>query len=86
MAVRHHESDGFPVCSRGTGGAVESMRSAGEGVCATCEVVEPMLRRADLLYQLLRIGYAGDPAEPDRYEPSAFFAPCFEIDSSARNE
>ncbi|GAB2865289.1 hypothetical protein GCM10027074_35810 [Streptomyces deserti] len=68
MAVRHHGADDFPVCSRLHGaGVIGSMHSAGAGVCAMCDVVEPVLRRADLLTQLLRMECADDPAEPDTY-------------------
>ncbi|MGP4090009.1 hypothetical protein [Streptomyces sp. KR55] len=35
-----------------------SPQSAGEPVYVRGDVVEPLLRRADLLSQLLRIGYA----------------------------
>jgi hypothetical protein len=41
------------------------MQSAGESVDVMGEVVEPLLRRADLLSHLLRIGYARDPQKQE---------------------
>lgn len=76
LAARHHEPDGSPVpmCSWGHGtGAARSTqspeRSATGGVgpategCPLCEVIEPLLRRADLLSQMLWIGHARAPVE-----------------------
>ncbi|WP_217236087.1 hypothetical protein [Streptomyces sp. AC555_RSS877] len=40
-------------------------QSAGEPVDVVRDVVGPLLRRADLLSQLLRIGCPGDPRERD---------------------
>jgi hypothetical protein len=63
MTARYRQPDGSsaPVCSSShgtddTGDAV---------VCRTCEVVEPLLLRADLISQLLWIGYAHVPAEDE---------------------
>ncbi len=57
MAARSDDSDGFPAPSRTHGeDPIRSMQPAAEGVNLAREVVEPLLRRADLLAQLLRIG------------------------------
>ena len=62
MVARRDGSDGLPPPSRGHGGtSAWSPQPAGERVRVMPEVVEPLLRRADLLSQLLRIGYAHDP-------------------------
>ncbi|WP_406155006.1 hypothetical protein OG806_02520 [Streptomyces sp. NBC_00882] len=59
MAARRDTSEGFPNCSRRRGEApIGSLQSAVERVDVRQEVVEPLLRRADVLSQLLRIGYA----------------------------
>jgi hypothetical protein len=64
MAARPHESDGFPACSRRHGEAtVGSRQSDGESIDVTCDVVLPLLCRADLLSQLLRMGCVRDPHE-----------------------
>jgi hypothetical protein len=61
MAVWRDDADG-PARFRKHGETpIGSLRPAGERVHITQEVVEPLLRRADLLAQLLRIGYARDP-------------------------
>ncbi|MFD3504376.1 hypothetical protein ACFWWT_40495 [Streptomyces sp. NPDC058676] len=68
MAVHRvpHESDGFLACSRRHGeAAIGSGQTAGEPVDVICEVVVPLLRRADLLSQLLRIGCLRDPREQE---------------------
>ncbi|AVH54843.1 hypothetical protein C4B68_02425 [Streptomyces dengpaensis] len=66
MAARHHESDGFPACSRRHREAsVGSVQPAGERIQVRYDVVDPLLRRADLLSQLLRIGYARDAPEQE---------------------
>ncbi|MDH6436559.1 hypothetical protein M2158_005099 [Streptomyces sp. SAI-144] len=62
MAARRDDSEGFPNHSRRPGEApIGSLQSAAERVHVRQEVVEPLLRRADLLSQLLRLGYAGGP-------------------------
>ncbi|CAM5711479.1 hypothetical protein AQI96_26350 [Streptomyces canus] len=62
MAARHGDAEGFPNRSRRHGEApIGSLQPAVERVHARQEVVEPLLRRADLLSQLLRIGYALGP-------------------------
>lgn len=59
MARRHHEQDGFRVRSRRhREPAIGSMQPAGQPAYVLDDVVEPLLRRADLLSQLLRIGHA----------------------------
>jgi hypothetical protein len=62
MAARRDDAEGFPNRSRRPGEApIGSLQSAAERVHVRQEVVEPLLRRADLLSQLLRIGYARGP-------------------------
>lgn len=62
MAARGDDSEGFPSRSRRHGQTpVGSLQPAVERVHVRQEVVEPLLRRADLLSQLLRIGYARGP-------------------------
>lgn len=62
MAARRDGPRGFRARSRPYGEAPPgSPQPAGEPVHITQEVVEPLLRRADLLRQLLRIGYARGP-------------------------
>ncbi|GAB2971851.1 hypothetical protein GCM10023080_039740 [Streptomyces pseudoechinosporeus] len=64
MAIRDEESDGIPECSQRRGdAAVGSLQSAAERVSVVGEVVELLLSRADLVSQLLVIGYARDPQE-----------------------
>ncbi|MFI1358076.1 hypothetical protein ACH4TV_31500 [Streptomyces sp. NPDC020898] len=64
MAARRDDSDGFPARSRRHGeAAIESLQTAGQRVHVRQEVVEPLLRRADLLSQLLWVGYARDQQE-----------------------
>ena len=62
MVARRDDSGGFPAHSRRNGAApFGRLQSAVERVDVKQEVVEPLLRRADLLSQLLRIGYARGP-------------------------
>ncbi len=63
MVAHRDGSDGFPPPSRRRGGGASagSPQPAGQRIHVMPEVVEPLLRRADLLSQLLWIGYAGDP-------------------------
>lgn len=62
MVARRGDSGGFPAHSRRNGAApIGSLESAVERVHVRQEVVEPLLRRADLLSQLLRIGYVRGP-------------------------
>jgi len=62
MVARRDDSGGFPARSRRNGAApLGSLECAVERVRVRQEVVEPLLRRADLLSQLLRIGYARGP-------------------------
>lgn len=62
MVARRDDSGGFPAHSRRNGAApFGSLEIAVERVHVRQEVVEPLLRRADLLSQLLRIGYVGGP-------------------------
>ncbi|MEU1194079.1 FCD domain-containing protein [Streptomyces sp. NPDC005859] len=62
MAARRDDADGCSARFRRHGGApAGGLQSARERVHVTREVVEPLLRRSDLLSQLLRIGYARDP-------------------------
>ncbi|WSQ12869.1 hypothetical protein OG604_36705 [Streptomyces sp. NBC_01231] len=57
MAARRDDSDGVPARSPAHGeDPIGSLQPAAERVHLTQEVVEPLLRRADLLAQLLRIG------------------------------
>ncbi|MFJ6393795.1 hypothetical protein ACIQJT_40155 [Streptomyces sp. NPDC091972] len=57
MAVRSDDSDGFSARSRTHGeDPVGNLQPAAERVHVARDVVEPLLRRADLLGQLLRIG------------------------------
>ncbi|TQJ37001.1 hypothetical protein FBY34_8768 [Streptomyces sp. SLBN-115] len=57
MAARRDYSDSFPARSHRHGEYPPgSLRPEGDRVHVTQEVVEPLLRRADLLAQLLRIG------------------------------
>ncbi len=59
MARRDRKPACFPACSQRHGNAgMARTQSAGEPVCVMCEVVEPLLRRADLLSQLLQLGCA----------------------------
>ncbi|PAZ17339.1 hypothetical protein CLM62_02875 [Streptomyces sp. SA15] len=59
MARRHHERDGFRARSRRhREAAIGSMQPAGQRAYVLNDVVEPLLHRADLLSQLLRIGHA----------------------------
>lgn len=61
MAALHDVPDGFPAHSGRRGAApVEGLWAPGEHVHVTRDVVEPLLRRADLLSQILRLGYAHD--------------------------
>lgn len=61
MAARRDGSDGLTGGSRVSGVASGgSPQPAAERVHVTLEVVEPLLRRADLLSQLLWIGYGRD--------------------------
>ena len=62
MAACHDDSGGFPARSRRHGEAlIGSPQPAGERVLIAQDVVETLLCRADLLSQLLRIGYARGP-------------------------
>ncbi|MDQ0605017.1 hypothetical protein QF037_009362 [Streptomyces canus] len=61
MAARRDDKDGPARFRRHGEAAIGCLQPAGERVHVTQEVVEPLLRRADLLSQLLRIGYARDP-------------------------
>lgn len=66
MARRHGKPDGFPVRLWSQGEvAGGSKQFAEERVHLASEVVAPLLRRADLVSQLLRIGYAYDPQKPE---------------------
>lgn len=58
MTVRHHEAGGSPRSQRdGQEAVVVSVQPVAEGAHISSEVVEPLLRRADLLSQLLSIGF-----------------------------
>jgi hypothetical protein len=58
MASCHHGPDGCPAFFHRRGKV-----PVGERVQIRYEVVEPLLLRAGLLSQLLRIGSAGEPRE-----------------------
>jgi plasmid replication initiation protein len=63
MAARRDGPDDSPARSRGYGGRATAgtWQPAGDHVHVRQDVVETLLRRADLVSQLLRIGYARDP-------------------------
>jgi hypothetical protein len=63
MPVHRHGADSYSEHSRKPGKAAVGRAPVGGRVHVTCEVVEPLLRRADLLSQLLRIGMVGEPQE-----------------------
>jgi hypothetical protein len=66
MVARRDDSGGFPAHSRRNGAVpFGRLESAVERVHVRQEVVEPLLRRADLLSQLLRIGYVRGPQEQE---------------------